>query len=471
MKFLSPEPTRVGLVCLARLTFEADLAAQWYAQAQQMIGAIGGVQVCAVKKLVIERKDAEAAIAELRAADIDALIVLSGTFALGGLAMQFAQAFAPSGAPLLLWAWPEPREQTGKLRLNSLVGVTVNASNLYKLGYRPLTLYAAMDEPRTTETITRFAQTAGLLRDLRRVRIGLIGGHAPGFDNLGVNKLWLRRELGIEVIDIGLQTVIARAKAIAAGRVESSRPDIMKPFDDISEVNAQQGDAFTALTLALQDLAAEGQFDALAIKCWGDLAESYGMAACGAVARLNDDKLVVGCEGDVMGTLTSLIAQRLTGTPAYLTDLVLVEPENNTALFWHIGCAPLRLADPNQPKHLYAHFAGGKGLTAGFGLKPGRVTVLRLGEDGHNLRMLATMGMALETPMDIRGTVSRVIFDGDVSAFLDELLSNGWEHHLVLAYGEILPELEMLSRMLKVALVKPTGALSLAAGSVASRLR
>ncbi len=447
MKFLSPEPTRVGLVCLARLTFEADLAAQWYKQAQQMIGAMDGIQLCAVEKLVIEREDAEAAIAELRAANVDALILLSGTFALGGLAMQFAQAF---DVPLLLWAWPEPREQTGKLRLNSLVGVTVNASNLYKLGYRPATLYAAMDDPRTSETITRFAQIAGILRDLRRVRIALIGGHAPGFDNLGVNKLWLRRALGVEVVDIGLQSIIARAQAIAAGRVQASHGEIMKPFDDTAEVNAQQGNAFTALVLALQDLAAEGNFDALAIKCWGDLAESYGIAACGAVARLNDDKLVVGCEGDIMGTLTSLITQRLTGIAAYLTDLVSVEPEDNTALFWHIGCAPLCLADPNQPRHLYAHFAGGKGVTAGFGLKPGRVMIARLGEDGHNLRMLVATGQAMETPMDIRGTVSRVIFDGDAGAFLDELLANGWEHHLVLAYGEIVPELEMLCRALNI---------------------
>jgi L-fucose isomerase-like protein len=35
-------------------------------------------------------------------------------------------------------------------------------------------------------------------------------------------------------------------------------------------------------------------------------------------------------------------------------------------------------------------------------------------------------------------------------AFLDEILSNGWEHHLVMAYGEIVPELELLARALKV---------------------
>ena len=86
-------------------------------------------------------------------------------------------------------------------------------------------------------------------------------------------------------------------------------------------------------------------------------------------------------------------------------------------------------------------------MTAGFALKPGRVTILRIGTDGSgNVRMIATMANALEMEMDVRGTVSRIKFDSDAGAFLDELLSNGWEHHLIMAYGEILSELEMLAR-------------------------
>src|SRR5512141_119363 len=150
MSFLSPSPTRLGIVCLARLTFDADLAAQWYVEAQAALREIDGIELCAVERLVVEAPDAGAAAAELRAKGIDALVILSGTFALGGLAMQLAQEF--STIPLLLWAWPEPQEQTGKLRLNSLVGVNVNASNLYKLGHRPASLYASLDDARTSET-------------------------------------------------------------------------------------------------------------------------------------------------------------------------------------------------------------------------------------------------------------------------------------------------------------------------------
>ena len=450
MSFISPEPTRLGLVCLTRLTFEADLAAQWYVRAQEMVRALDGVQLVAIEKQVIEQSDADVAIAELRAAHIDALVILSGTFALGGLAQRLAQSFPT--LPILLWAWPEPKEQTGKLRLNSLVGAHVNASNLYKLGYRPTTLYAALDDPRAAQAIAQFARVAGIRRDLQTLRVAFVGGHAPGFEDLAVDKFALRRALGVEIIDVGLETIAARAKAIAADRVKASKPDVLKPFDDVSEVNETKGDLFTALILAMRDLATDGNFGAMTLKCWGDLVAAYGIAGCGVVSVLSDMGLFTGCEGDIMGTLSMLIAKRLTGVHPFLTDFVSVEAEANTGLLWHGGCAPVSLAREDQPRHLFSHFAAGKGLTAGFALKPGCVTILRLGDDGRDLRMIVTTGLALETEMEVRGTLTRVAFDCDAMAFLNEMLSNGWEHHLVMAYGEIVPELEMLCRSMNVPL-------------------
>jgi len=456
MSFINPEPTRLGLVCLARLTFEADLAAQWYVEARQVLGALDGVQLCAIEKLVIEQSDADAAIAELKAANIDALVILSGTFALGGLAQRLAQSFAHT--PLLLWAWPEPQEQTGKLRLNSLVGTHVNASNLYKLGYRPTTLYAVLNDPYTAQTITRFARVAGILRDLQQLRLAFVGGHAPGFENLAVDKFALRRALGVEIIDVGLQAIVARARAVAAERVRASKPDLLKPFADTSEVNETKGDLVTALIIALRDIATEGRFDAMTLKCWGDLVEAYGIAGCGAVSVLTEMGLFTGCEGDIMGTLSMLIARRLTGIHPFLTDFVSVDAKTNTGMLWHGGCAPVSLAREDQPRHLFSHFAAGKGLTAGFVLKSGRVTILRLGDApssegaGRNLRMIATTGQSLETEMEVRGTLTRVAFDCDAMAFLNEMLGDGWEHHLVMAYGEVVPELEMLCRSLNVPL-------------------
>jgi hypothetical protein len=67
MSFISPSPTRLGVVCLARLTFEAPLAEQWYATVRANLGQLDSVELSAIEKLVIEMPDADAAIAELRA--------------------------------------------------------------------------------------------------------------------------------------------------------------------------------------------------------------------------------------------------------------------------------------------------------------------------------------------------------------------------------------------------------------------
>jgi L-fucose isomerase-like protein len=443
--------TKLGVVCLARTTFEHELAAKWYGEVQSALAQLHGVTIVAVKPLAIEQIDADVAVAKLHPANIDALLLINGTFALGGLAMSLGKAL---GVPIMLWAWHEPAEQTGKLRLNSLVGVNLNASNLYKLGSRPQTIYTAHDDANAIRQIGSFARAAAALRDLQTVRVGMIGGHAPGFDNLAVNKLALRKQLGVEVVEVGLQALIAKAQAgIPAAKAADKMHSPSAEFEDSREASDDQLAKYDALVTAARDLAAQQKLNVLTLKCWGDLAEQYGIAGCGAVSVLGGHGLITGCEGDVMGALTMRLGERLTGEKAVLMDLVSTDAASNTALFWHVGCAPTCLAAAGQPKHLFSHFAGGKGLTAGFGLRPGRVTVMRLGDDGQNLRMLATTGTALDTPMNIRGTVSRVQLDGKVGAFLDEILNNGWEHHVALAYGEVLPELHAIGKLMNMPVI------------------
>lgn len=439
-------PLKLGLVCLARLTFEHELAGRWFADAQAALRALPSVELHAAPSLVIEAPDTEAAIAQLRAADIDALVIANGTFALGGLAMQLAQAL---DVPILLWAWREPAEKTDKLRLNSLVGANVNASNLYKLGFRPQTLYAAHDDPSAHDAIQRFARAARAKRALSRLRLGLIGGHAPGFDNLAANKALVRRALGVEVVDVGLESVVGRANAAVSAEPASSA------FDDVRELNAGQIAKYDALVAALRGLARDAGFGAMALKCWGDLVNAYGIAGCGAVSLLSGTGLLVGCEGDVMGAISMTVAEALTGEPGFLTDLVTADDDTNTSVFWHVGCAPVCLAAGGQPRRLLSHFAGGKGVTAGFALKPGRVTVFRLGDDGRDLRMFATTGEALASSMDMRGTLTRVRWDAPAARVMGDILADGWEHHMVMAYGDVMPELRMLARMLKVPLAIP----------------
>ncbi len=92
-------------------------------------------------------------------------------------------------------------------------------------------------------------------------------------------------------------------------------------------------------------------------------------------------------------------------------------------------------------------------MTAGFTLAPGPITLLRLGDDGHGaFRLLAAAGESMPMDLTIRGTIAHVRFGASAQGFLAELLDKGWEHHLVMAYGDLRPDLALLAQTLNVPL-------------------
>ena len=76
----------------------------------------------------------------------------------------------------------------------------------------------------------------------------------------------------------------------------------------------------------------------------------------------------------------------------------MIVMEGDYGVAWHCGAAPCGLCKPGyQPElHCSATVEGGgvKGCTGEFPLKPGRVTLARLGEkrDGDGFRMLVATG-------------------------------------------------------------------------------
>src|SRR4029077_1686847 len=63
--------------------------------------------------------------------------------------------------------------------------------------------------------------------------------------------------------------------------------------------------------LALLELIAEEQLDAMAVQCWPELPNIMGQWPYLAFSRLNDEGHVVALEGDVDGALTCLLAKLL----------------------------------------------------------------------------------------------------------------------------------------------------------------
>jgi L-fucose isomerase-like protein len=436
-------PLRLGLATIARSRFDYQAARDVYHRSVAALNKFPNVEVIAPDDLILDNPDdpnpdlIKNAINFFYQAKIDALIIQNGTFTMGEPSLELAESLQ---VPLILWAPLEPDWTSGRLRLNSLVGLNVNSSHFFKTGRAFRYLVANPGDPTFQEEMGRMVRVLGVVCGLRRTKIAMLGTRAQGFFDLAFNEMELRAKLGVEVVAVGLGEVFDQARALPAKQVDETKARVRKLIDDMSEVPPEKEDLQARAYLAMRQVAEQTNASAMAIKCWPEFPFQYGVAACSAVALINDDMIPGGCEGDLEGALTSLIVQRLANSIPFLSDVSAIDNEKNALLLWHNGCAALRLAATR--KHLFTHFQANHGLTVGFGLLPGRVTLARLGNDGKNLRMFVTTGEALPTEMFIRGTLSWVKTDAPVKRVLDEFIYGGWEHHLAMSYADLVGDLK-----------------------------
>jgi L-fucose isomerase-like protein len=189
-------------------------------------------------------------------------------------------------------------------------------------------------------------------------------------------------------------------------------------------------------------------YHGFSIRCWPEFFTDYGCAACGAMGMLNTEGIAAGCEADVYGTLSTLILNWVGEEPAFIADLVDIDADQNTGVFWHCGLAPLSMADPDSKVEAGIHSNRKKPLVNEFPLKPGRVTLFRLSQSQNRNRMIIGGGTMVQAPKSFSGTSGVIRFDKPASDVLDTVMKEGLEHHYGIAYGDLRLPLNMLAQQL-----------------------
>ena len=185
----------------------------------------------------------------------------------------------------------------------------------------------------------------------------------------------------------------------------------------------------------MKEIAYEQNLDGLAVRCWPEFFTEMGCAACGAMSMLSDGfgqatPVPCSCEADINGTLTQLLLQWLSGSPAFGTDMVGVDQDKDRVALWHCGLAPLSMADPNRQPHGGIHSNRRLPLVMDFPLKPGTVTVARISQATGSLRLVLGKGEMLAEPKPFSGTAGTLKLACSAQAFLNLLMREGLEHHI-----------------------------------------
>jgi L-fucose isomerase-like protein len=198
----------------------------------------------------------------------------------------------------------------------------------------------------------------------------------------------------------------------------------------------------------MENFINKNKLDALAIRCWPEFANTFGVAPCAAMSLLMGKGYTLGCEGDVEGTLSLLACNAIAKDPAFLADLSQVNFDENYALLWHCGVAAYPLWDGKSLRSLDTYFAGGRGVTAGFVMKSGTVTVMRIDTARGKTRLFIGKGEAVPMERELSGTYCKVIFDQPISQLIDTVTETGVAHHISMIYGDYIKEMKLFARLM-----------------------
>ena len=255
-----------------------------------------------------------------------------------------------------VWAVPDI-EKEGGVKLHSLVstshylGIIKKTLSERKIKTKWFYNYADTDEFKNKFLITVKSLIAQ--KKLKQSRIGLIGGISPGFDNMIVDNDKIKQNIGTIIDEATILELVDKAKNFKQSIIDEEIKKIKNAATDITVSDDDSFNKVTRVYFALKQMREENNWDSLAVQCWSQFQELYGIAPCMAYGWMgSEDGIAVSCEGDVQGAISMLLLNYISNTEksSTLLDLATFDREADAVLMWHCGVSPRHFANEDGIK-------------------------------------------------------------------------------------------------------------------------
>lgn len=346
------EHLKVGLISSSQLSFPGDVEAQFARSVRELetLSQRLGFDLWVYPDTVITEEDARTAAAAAKAAGVEFLLAQCTSFSAGAI----APVYAKTGIRLGLWAIPEGTT-SGAVPFNSFCGINMYSAIIgHYLRDWDVPVKWFYGNAGDKFFAQRFAVTIRALTALKvlgKAKVALVGGIAPGFDDLYFDerKLLLRFE-GLRVNRLHeFDEIAARALAYTDADI-CEEMQVQEPLRRGAHATALQLlDVNARVYKAFREFVHEHSYDALAVSCWPKFQQAFPLpfSVCDVVARLNDDGIVTSCEGDLPSAVSMLLLHAIAKDATMLMDLSAFDETDDTVLFWHCGPAAKRFARQN----------------------------------------------------------------------------------------------------------------------------
>lgn len=446
---------KIAYLPLTKVNWSNDSLENARQDALSYLQTLPGVEVAGGEKMISLESEAVELLERMEEEKPDLIIAHFLTFALGVIVPMFARRL---NVPVVLWSMKEPDPAGGRLQNNSFCAANMNAHFMYRMHVPYFHIHAFPNTKEANDALVRAIKVTRCAAMLKKLRIGVIGGRVPGFFTSSCSEMLLRTKIGAEVKYITQHEVITTAEKLNPDELEEAKKTILSdaPCHETDGPTDKQLEKSAALFAAVGKMKDKFAVNTFAMRCWPEFIDDdlYGIAVCSTIGHLTNHGLITACEGDVYGAVTMQMTRELSGELPFFCDLVIME--GDYAVAWHCGAAPCSICKSGFTAQLRKSSTvdggGVKGVTNEFPLKPGRITLVRLGEtrDGDGFRMLIAPGDGLDTDLFVRGNPLKIKLDAGCDKMREEIIGNGWEHHYTLCYGDQTEALTDLCKILNI---------------------
>ena len=227
------------------------------------------------------------------------------------------------------------------------------------------------------------ASADALVKALGGCTIGLIGEASPWLIASGIDKEALSERCGVSFREISIGTLadkylgyreLWKNHTLSAG-ARAELDEVICRFSCSLEGDRTTEDLSDAaiMYLALASICKEEHLDAVTVKCF-DLLSSCKTTACLALALLNDNGIIAGCEGDIPSICTMLAIYKALGRPSFMANPASIDSDNLSIDFAHCTIPTVMVESCTLP----SHFESGIGIGINGELPLGNYTLCKL---------------------------------------------------------------------------------------------
>ena len=176
---------------------------------------------------------------------------------------------------------------------------------------------------------------------------------------------------------------------------------------------------------AVKRICKEEKLSAVTLSCF-KIIEQIGTTGCLALAMLNDEGILAGCEGDLQSIFTLLAAKALTGKAGFMANPSMINARTNEIILAHCTVG----LKQTEKYVIRNHFETETGIGIQGILPTGDVTILKCGGECLDEYYLSTGTLTENTNyINMCRTQVRVKLDTPADYFLKNPLGN---HHILI---------------------------------------